>query len=123
MPTSSEFPYDIAKFSIRLRETREARRLTRSEFARRAGVTPTAAWNWETQFSRPKPQTLSKIASVLAVSESFLTTGADSKEAVAPETHAPELLPDIIERAREKIAAATGMLPSRVRVSVEFLSI
>jgi transcriptional regulator with XRE-family HTH domain len=122
MPTYSEFPYDIATFATKLRETREARKLTRSEFARRAGVTPAAAWNWETQFTRPKPQTLSKIASILDVSESFLTGGADSGETGAPEAGAPELLRDIIETARQKIAIATRMPPNLLRISVEFLT-
>jgi transcriptional regulator with XRE-family HTH domain len=115
-------PYDIEAFATRVRETRELRRMSRSEFARRVGVTPTGAWNWESQFTRPKPQMLSKIASALNVSESFLTTGAGSPGTIAPEGAEGEQLPDILETARQKIAAVTGMPTNRVRISVEFLT-
>src|ERR1700730_17547553 len=115
-------PYDIEAFATRVRETRELRGMSRSEFARRVGVTPTGAWNWESQFTRPKPEMLSKIAAALNVSESFLTTGGDSGETVPPQLAEREQLTDILELARQKIAAATGMPRNRVRISVEFLT-
>jgi transcriptional regulator with XRE-family HTH domain len=115
-------PYDIEDFAKRLRNMREARGMTRSAFARRVSVTPTAVWNWETQYARPKPNALSKIASVLEVSENFLTTGADSNGSNTPEAEAPESLRSIIDDAMRKIATATGMPLSRIRLSVEFLS-
>jgi ribosome-binding protein aMBF1 (putative translation factor) len=88
-------PYDIEAFATRVRETRELRGMSRSEFARRVA---------------------------LNVSESFLTTGADSGETVPPQAAEREQLPDILELARQKIAAATGMPTNRVRISVEFLT-
>jgi transcriptional regulator with XRE-family HTH domain len=112
--------YDIEGFAARLREAREALGLSRSKFSRRVGVTPTAVWNWEEANARPKPQALTKIAAVLGVSESYLTHGTESSEASAPETRASEMLPGILDTARQKIAVATGIPLSRVRISVEF---
>jgi|HubBroStandDraft_6_1064221.scaffolds.fasta_scaffold130814_3 transcriptional regulator with XRE-family HTH domain len=115
--------YDIAAFATRLRNTREAAcGMTRSEFARRVGVTPNSVWGWETQFARPRPEMLSKIASVLQVSETFLKTGSEPNGTDASETYAPQTVPVILADTRQKVASATGMPPSRVRVSVEFLS-
>jgi transcriptional regulator with XRE-family HTH domain len=112
--------YDIEGFATRLREAREALSLSRSEFSRRVGVTPTAAWNWEEANARPKLQALTKIASVLGVSESFLTQGAEPGETNAADTRASEMLPGILEEVRQKVALVTGIPLSRVRVSVEF---
>ena len=113
-------PYDIEAFSTRLSEAREALSLSRSEFARRVGVTPTAVWNWEEANARPKQHALTKIASVLGVSESFLTSGSESGAANASETRASEMIPSILETARQKIALAAGIPLSRVRLNVEF---
>lgn len=112
--------YDIEAFSTRLKEAREALGLSRSEFARRVGVTPTAVWNWEEANARPKRNALQKIASVLGVSESFLTSGAASDDIDASEARATEMLPGILETARQRIAVTTGIPLGRVRISVEF---
>ncbi|MBV8889054.1 MAG: helix-turn-helix transcriptional regulator [Alphaproteobacteria bacterium] len=112
--------YDIEAFSKRLKEAREALGLSRAEFARRTGVTPTAVWNWEEANARPKRDALKKIASVLGVSEAFLTTGSKLDETEGSEARASEMVPGIIEAARQKVAIATGIPLSRVRISVEF---
>jgi transcriptional regulator with XRE-family HTH domain len=114
--------YDIEAFAARLRGTREASGMTRSEFARKVGVTPNAAWGWETQYARPRPEILSRIASVLEVSEAFLKSGSEPNETDASKTDAAQTVPIILEDARQKVASATGMPSSRVRVFVEFFT-
>jgi transcriptional regulator with XRE-family HTH domain len=91
--------YPLKPFGERVREARKAQAVTRSELAERVGVSKTAVRNWEMGSTRPKPGKLAKIASVLGVSETFLKTGTDRNRI---ETAVPELLPSIIEEARQK---------------------
>jgi transcriptional regulator with XRE-family HTH domain len=91
--------------------------MTGSEFARRVGVTPTAVWNWETNGTQPRSRVLSMIAMVLGVSESFLKIGTDSNLAGASHT-----VPEIVEDARNKVALATGLAPSQIRIRVELVT-
>jgi transcriptional regulator with XRE-family HTH domain len=110
--------FELAK---RLRDAREARRMTKREFARQVGVTENTAWSWENGRTQPNPDKLPVIASVLGLSEAFLRLGTasnnDESEARVSDTIASD-----IERLRRKIASALGMPASQVRVSVELLS-
>ena len=118
----------MAAFSARLRETRETRGMTRKELAQRLGVAPGTIWNWENSYSYPKPGSVAQLASVLSVTEEFLRKGEDANGSGLSDNEAAlddddaEPFPTLIEDFRQKVALATGMPPSRVRVSVEFLS-
>jgi transcriptional regulator with XRE-family HTH domain len=122
-PTSTKWiPFrDMEAFAKRLRKTRLARDMTQENFAAQVGVTTQTAWSWEKHRSRPNPERMSKIASVLAVTEMFLRIGADAI-ADAPKEVAPGSLTSMIEEARQKFASLVGIPPSQVRLSVEFLS-
>ena len=122
-----DWPAMIAAFSARLRETRETRGMTRKELAQHLGVAPGTIWNWENRYSYPKPDSITQLGSVLSVTEEFLRTGQDPNNPDPSQTesatdHVQEACSSMVEDFRRKVAFKTGMPPSRVRVSVEFLS-
>jgi transcriptional regulator with XRE-family HTH domain len=122
-----DWPAMMAAFSARLRENREARGMTRKELAQHLGCAPGTIWNWENSYSYPKPDSIAKLASVLDLTEEFLRTGHDASSPDPSETasatdRVEEAFSSMIEDFRRKVAFKTGMPPSRVRVSVEFLS-
>jgi transcriptional regulator with XRE-family HTH domain len=112
---------EMEAFARRLRDTRQACGMTQWDFAEKLDVSSNTVWSWEKGRSRPNPSRIKKIASVLEVTEEFLRTGADVVEAT-PEDDSHEPLTSDIEQLRQKIALAVGILPSQVRLSVEFLS-
>jgi transcriptional regulator with XRE-family HTH domain len=105
--------------SKRIKETREARGMTASEFARLVGVTPTAVWNWEKNSIMPRRPALEQIAKVLGVSTDFLLYG-NSGNGVAEPPKAPDSMTVIIEDARARLAQATGWTLDRIKLNVEF---
>jgi len=105
----------------RINWLREDNDLSKSELARKCGVTTTAVWNWEKNGIVPRFETFELLAKALGVSATFLRTGVDEP---APE---PTSLPTrtvavIIDEARNEIAAITGVPINNVRLNVEFLS-
>lgn len=98
----------------RIEETRKARGMSRSEFARLTGVSPTAVWNWEENSTKPRSEILSTISKVLGVTENFLNIGAEEIENV------PKTVSILIDQARHDIARAAGISPGRVKITVEF---
>jgi transcriptional regulator with XRE-family HTH domain len=107
------------KTSKRIKETREARGMTASEFARLVGVTPTAVWNWEKNSITPRRPALEQIAKVLGVSTDFLL-GGTSGNGVAEPPNAPDSMTAIVEDARARLAQATGWTLDRIKLNVEF---
>lgn len=113
-------------FPARLKEMREARGMTRGELAHHIGVAPGTIWNWENSHSIPKPESVAQLASILGVTKQFLQTGQGygdaALDAKAANINAAEQFSLMIEDFRRKVAFKMGMSPSRIRVSVEFLS-
>jgi transcriptional regulator with XRE-family HTH domain len=114
-------PEIIAK---RIKETREARGITASEFARLVGVTPTAVWNWEKNSITPRRPALEAIAKVLGVTISFLLTGREElgevKQDAVPQTVGS--VASILEDARARLAQATGLTLERIKMNVQFIT-
>ena len=106
----------------RLREGREALRMTKREFARQVQVTENTTWSWENGRTQPNPDKIPLIASVLGRSESFLRTGTESEEVEVLEAGISDSVAADIERLRRKIASTVGMSPSQVKVRVELVS-
>lgn len=106
--------------SKRIAETREARGISASEFARLVGVTPTAVWNWEKNSVTPRRPALEQIAKTLGVSVSFLLTGKEEIREVDEIRQTGGSVASILEDARAKLAQATGLTPDRVKLSVQF---
>jgi len=106
----------------RLREGREALRMTKREFARQVQVTENTTWSWENGRTQPNPDKIPLIASVLGLSESFLRTGTETEEIEMSEAGISDSVAADIERLRRKIASTVGMSPSQVKVRVELVS-
>ena len=111
-------PSSAQTISERIKETREARGITASEFARLVGVTPTAVWNWEKNSITPRRPALEAIAKVLGVTTMFMLTGKDKAANTAPQTTDSVAL--IVEDARARLAQATGLRLERIKVDVHF---
>src|ERR1700675_1712232 len=92
-------PEEISK---RIKDTREARGMTASEFARLVGVTPTAVWNWEKNSITHPPPPLEKIAKVLGVSIPFLLTGKEEIREIGAERSVATVA-SILEEAKAKL--------------------
>jgi len=110
-------PEDI---SNRIKETREARGISASEFARLVGVTPTAVWNWEKNSITPRRPALEQIAKVLGVSISFLMTGKEEIIEGGKSAPAIESVSAILDDARARLSLATGLPLERIKLNVQF---
>lgn len=104
----------------RIRQVREARKITASELARQAGVTPTAVWNWENNETAPRRPAFGKVAAALGVSEDYLLTG-DEETGEAPGSKDSSVA-EIIEQTRVRIAKLTGFRLDRVKLHLEFVA-
>jgi transcriptional regulator with XRE-family HTH domain len=111
-------PDEISK---RIKDTREARGMTASEFARLVGVTPTAVWNWEKNSITPRRPALEQIAKVLGVSMPFLLTGKEEIREVGGERTVATVA-SILEDAKARLVEATGLAPDRVKLNVQFVT-
>ena len=105
-------------FAKHVRRLRAERGFSKSSFARAVGVSPTCVWNWEEGNTEPRPETLAKVAQVLKTTTDHLLGGATPVTAaiVAP-SHS---LADIIQKAREEIAAAAGLDSEDVRITLNY---
>jgi transcriptional regulator with XRE-family HTH domain len=109
----------------RIRHAREEARLTASQLAREAGVTPTAVWNWERNQIAPRYPTLRKVAECLGVSEEYLRTGQKhpaNREASDAAAQSHTSVARLVEETRLKIAEATGFPFERVRLHLELVA-
>jgi transcriptional regulator with XRE-family HTH domain len=111
-------PDEISK---RIKDTREARGMTASEFARLVGVTPTAVWNWEKNSITPRRPALEQIAKVLGVSMPFLLAGKEEIREVGGERSVATVA-SILEDAKARLVEATGLAPDRVKLNVQFVT-
>src|SRR4051812_20515183 len=94
-----------SSLGIRIREAREARHMSRSDFARLIGVTSTAVWNWEVHRAKPRAPMLDVISKVLGVAEPYLSTGSGITQ--TEQRSASE----IIHHAQFEIAQINGVPP------------
>lgn len=84
--------------------------ITSAELARRVGVSATAVYNWEIG-SKPRPDTLEKLALELDTTVEYLLSGQPSSSQARPETVA-----EIVSRAEADLARAMGYKIGRVKV-------
>jgi transcriptional regulator with XRE-family HTH domain len=111
-------------FVQRLQLAMMNRQVNASELARRAGVTPTAVWNWQQGNTTPRPQALSAIAKALSVSEDYLLEGPKQEGNRSPDEEQTlsingETVAEMIEDLRMRIARVTGFALDRVKLSLE----
>jgi transcriptional regulator with XRE-family HTH domain len=102
----------------RIVKLREEAGYTQSSLAKALGVTQTCVWNWEQGNTFPRPETLKTVARLLKSTPEFLRDGnaSDPSISAGPDTSIAE----IVEHARELVAAAAGVDPGRVRVTIDF---
>ena len=114
MPTMSE----------RIRQAREANDLNRAELARRVGVEPSAAVQWERKpGTSPSVTNLAKIASITGVAFEWLATGRGTSRLLATrETSAISIESFAHNLFEERLLEIARLIPPKARDSlVRFL--
>jgi transcriptional regulator with XRE-family HTH domain len=114
-------PTEAAAFASNLRIARRTSGLPQQALGETLGVSTNTISYWENGRTQPMPEKIPAIAAALGVTEAFLRTGSEASYADSNPDGSETIAFDI-EQLRRKIASALGMLPSQVRVSVEFLS-
>jgi transcriptional regulator with XRE-family HTH domain len=97
----------------KIRNTREARKISQNELAQLLGVSAAAVCYWETKGTTPRAKTLKKVAEALGVSESYLSAGAE----VAPK-EGFDSVAAYIEQAKAKIATIIGVDIDRISINI-----
>jgi len=134
------------EFAHHLRTLREAQGLSIRALAALVGVSSVTIWKWEKGDSKPRSRLIPPLAKALDVSEvalapivgasSALIPGADVRahedisgnqaEPVEPAAGAsvgsahPEALADVIARAKQMIAEASGTGPNNITILIEY---
>lgn len=89
--------------------------LSLAEITRAIGVSRTAVIKWDRGLSYPRREVALRLAELLEIDADELQRPSTSHYA-DPAT--PELVPDILSDAREKLASALGVPPARVRLTL-----
>ena len=110
-----------AEIGKRIKALRESQGMSKSELARRCGVTTTAVWNWEENGRVARGETLDLAAKALGVSQRYLISG-EGTHILAPSSSSVRTVATIIDDARNEIANITGVPLNQVRLNVEFVS-
>ncbi|MBU6393908.1 MAG: helix-turn-helix domain-containing protein [Sphingomonadales bacterium] len=121
-------------FGARIERLRKERNISKSEFARLVGVSPTCVWNWEEGNTEPRSENLERMARALGIHRGQLLGHAtleersiDSDErAVSEASDKPAFqarsvsLADVIAAAKEQIAKIAGLPVDRVKVTLDY---
>lgn len=68
--------------SSRITQAREAAEMSKSELARKMGVTPQSVYDWETGNTQPRGKRLNELAEALGVSVHWLAFGEEAPHAI-----------------------------------------
>lgn len=101
-------PSQLETLPVRIARLRKQQGLTLDMLAELVGVSKPTVWAWEQGKARPTSERLAALAAQLGVDEADLRTGRDS-----------DALGQAIARAREQVAVAYGVDPSRIKVIIE----
>lgn len=105
----------------RIKKLREDLQMSKSELARRSGVTTTAVWNWEENGIVPRYEAFVKAATALGVTEIFLRTGLPAF--VSPKSVAAiRSVREVIEDARMAVAEVLEVPLEKVTLKLEISS-
>lgn len=96
-------------FARRLIHLREKAGISRRELARSLRITEACVWQWEERGVMPRRGNLAKLAAALHVTPDFLRFG---------EENIGDLDKEILE-AKQRIAAAAGLAPSKVLILLD----
>ena len=137
------------EFAQQLRSLRQAQGLSLRALASLIGVSSVTVWKWENGDSKPRARLITPLAQALAVppvklqssvkeSAKLPKTAAEKiskqPDAVAPDQSdspvplpehpgdVPEVasLPDVISRAKQMIAEASGTGPNSIKILIEY---
>lgn len=126
-------------FSHQLRTLREAQGLSVRALASLVGVSSVTIWKWEKGDSKPRPRLMTPLARALDVSPQQLQPRATNGEMLVKQTEAEvedregsptmaegsasapaEALSDVIARAKQMIADASGTGPKNITILIEY---
>lgn len=130
----------LAGFAQHLRSLREAQGLSVRALADRVGVSSVTIWKWERGDSKPRPNLLVTLARALDVSPLQLNASRGTAEIadaaarfaadpLAADRNSPpeltaassgEALADVISRAKQMIADASGTGPNNITILIEY---
>jgi transcriptional regulator with XRE-family HTH domain len=139
-------PETVSQFAQQLRTLREAQGLSLRDLAALTGVSTVTIWKWEKGDSKPRARSLPSLAQALHVSPSSLAPIASASRAlkIGPEKQEPEapladqaepdvpgpgtpasfghpeVLADVIARAKQMIAEASGTGPNNITILIEY---
>jgi transcriptional regulator with XRE-family HTH domain len=110
----------MRKLSERIRQARESGDLSRAELARRVGVKPSAAVQWELKHGTvPNAENLAKIATVTNVAFEWLATGRGATRTLlmheTPAVHLASFAHNLFE---ERLLEIARIMPSKTRDSL-----
>ena len=111
-------------FGRRVAWARSQKGWTLADLGKEVGVSGTCVWNWEEGNTHPRPASLSRLAAALDMSADHLLEGYEgADETEAKDDREPECsmsLADLISTARETIAQAAELPPSKVRITLDY---
>ena len=114
---------DARRVGRQIKHFRELAGLSKSELARRVGVSPTAVHNWEENGVLPRIDVTHALGQALEVSFIQLMSGDDNSEAQsgggAPSPSQPQVSRgERLDQFRRQIAALFDVPPDRVEIVV-----
>lgn len=108
VPGTIEVHNGSKRFGANLKRLRVARGISQATLAAELEVSAPSVSGWENGRTRPKPDRMTALASLLGVPVSQLLVDV-----------AAEPFEDLIHQGRERIARATGASPDRIRIFIE----
>lgn len=107
----------------RLRILRENKGLSLAALSRQSGISKPSIWAWETGKTTPRPRSISILANALGVPAAEIWGRSEPSvigSSFAAEPMHGRSIEDVVAAARQQIAAAAGVDPQRVKISIEY---
>lgn len=105
-----------AEFARKLKQLREAKGMSLTSLADRLHVSTPCVWNWENGKSLPRPRVRAELAKILNTSVEELRLPSAKIE----RSQSAAAVNDLVMKAKLEIAAACGLPPSRVEITVRY---
>lgn len=106
------------RLGYKIRRLREQLGISKSEFSRQVGVTPTAVHNWEENGVVPRAEIMLEIAKVLGVDASDLTGRGSEEEFESGGPNPVEMPLDRVDDMRRELAALFGVDHQQVEITI-----
>lgn len=116
-------------FAQQLRSLRQAQGLTVRALAELVGVSKVTIWKWEKGDVQPRARMLAPLAKALRIAPNALQTSEDvesvessfADNATPMDTsHHGETLPEVVAKAKQMLAEASGVNPQNITISIEY---